>query len=77
MSDQLQSADRRRASDREIADLRDDVAELKAEMKLLKASVDGLVTAWTTAKGLVTFVKFMVAIGAGLATIVGIIKSVK
>lgn len=61
--------ERRRASDVEIALLRQDMDEMKADMKELKGQVKELLEAWNTASGLVRFVKWL----AGLAAAIGIL----
>lgn len=56
-------------NDNDIAALRREVAELKSGMQELKVSVTDLVDAWRAAKGFLAVVKWMAAIGSGLAII--------
>ena len=53
----------------ELAELKREVAELKGATQELKASVTDLVDAWRAAKGFLAVVKWMAAIGSGLAII--------
>lgn len=67
----------RRQSDVELALLRQDVEEMKADMKELKDEVKSLLEAWNTATGLLKFIKWAVGIAAAAATLVAAYKGIK
>jgi hypothetical protein len=50
------------------SELRNQVAQLSAEVRELREDVKGLIDAWTTAGGLLKLVKWCSVVGAGLAT---------
>lgn len=58
----------RRQSDIELALLRQDVEEMKDDLRELKTEVKGLLEAWNTATGLLKFVKWLVGLAAAMAT---------
>ena len=59
----------RRSADTELALLRKDMDELKLAFAELKSQVSDLLEAWTTATGLVRFIKWT----AGLSVAIGLI----
>lgn len=53
----------------EIALLRRDLESLQADVKELNKEIKSLVSAWNTATGLVTFVKYAAALVTGLTVL--------
>lgn len=67
----------RRQGDVELALLRQDVEEMKADMRELKDEVKSLLEAWNTATGLLKFIKWTVGVAATIATLIAAYKGVK
>lgn len=64
----------RRQSDVAHALLKKDLEELKEAVAELRKAVDELMDAWRTANGMVRFLKWMAAIGAGLFATWSVVK---
>lgn len=64
----------RRSYDVEIADLKNELKDLKESVTLLNKSVEGLVDAWNTAKGITAFVKWLGGFISAAAIVYALIK---
>lgn len=64
----------RRNYDVEITKLEFQVADLKEEVKELRADIKDLIEAWKSAKGMTAFVKWIAGVIIALGVIAGAIK---
>jgi hypothetical protein len=73
MSDQQE----RRAHDPRIAELNREIHDLKTEVAELRGDIKDLIEAWNTAKGMTTFVKWLSSTVVACGTLYALFKGVR
>ena len=73
MSERAEVAVERRVGNTEI---NMEIHELRADIQELRESVDGLLKAWTAAKGFITVIKILAGVAAGAASMWVVIREV-